>query len=238
MVNLIKNELLILSNRKKYRIFAIILVIITVLTAFFMGTTPYILHSSTNFSFVNYIINISFCSILILCFSIILMSEIFGLEFSKETIDSLFVTPQKKLIILISKLLIVILYIVIQYIGLFILAIILNIFFFQTPINFIEIINIFLARNLLGLLTSIFLSMMIIIFTKSISIATLTPILLYFIGNLVSYYLPHFIKNFYIYTYVGISIKNNNLLWVIFLTIIYLFIFIISSILKFQTNKN
>lgn len=110
--------------------------------------------------------------------------------------------------------------------------------FFQTPINFIEIIHVFLSRNLLGLLISISLSMMIIIFTKSISIATLTPILLYFIGDLVSYDLPNFIRKIYIYSYVSIPIKANNLLWVIFLATLYLLIFIVSSILKFQTNKN
>lgn len=59
------------------------------------------------------------------------MSEIFGLEFNKKTIDSLFVTPQKKITILISKLTIVILYIIVQYIYLFILSIILNICFFK-----------------------------------------------------------------------------------------------------------
>lgn len=232
MINLLKNELTILIHRKKYKIFLIILLAITIISTFLLNTNR-LLHATKNFNFINYIINISFANILILCFSIILTSEIFGLEYNNGTLKNLLVTPNKKTTIFISKIFTVLIYILIQYIILLIFSILLNLLFEKTPFNFSYILGVFINRNLLAIIISVALSTFLINYTKSISIAAITPIILYFIGSELSYSIFSSIRSYFLYSYVNVPIESNQYLHVIILSSIYVIILFALSLIKF-----
>ena len=233
MINLIINELTILLARRKYRIFFYILIAVNILTLFLINNGM-AYHSEKNFDFVNYIINISFANVLILCFSIILTSEIFGLEYTKGTIRNLLVTPTKRFNILLAKFITVIIYAFVQYLIIFIFSIILNLLFEHTEFNLSYILNVFINRNLLALIFSIVICMFLVIYTKSISISSVVAIVMYFIGHILSYSVFNSIRKYYIYTYINIVIPSNEVVHAFILSIMYLLIFIALIIYKFE----
>ena len=236
MINLIINELTILLARKKYKIFFYILIAINILTLFLINNGM-AFHSEKNFDFVNYIINISFANVLILCFSIILTSEIFGLEYTKGTIRNLLVTPIKRFNLLLAKFITIIIYAFIQYLTIFIFSIILNLLFEHTEFNLSYILNVFINRNLLALIFSIVICMFLVIYTKSISISSVVAIVMYFIGHILSYSIFNSIRKYYIYTYINVIIPSNEIVHAFILSIIYLLIFIGLIVYKFEKLK-
>lgn len=236
MYKLLINEFKIILSKKKYLIFYFIILSIAVLTT--IGLNKGLLYHNLNkFDYVNYILNISLANVLILCFCLILSSEIFGYDYNKGTIKNLMMLPIAKINILFSKILTIIIYLISQYVVLFIYAIITNAMFENSNLNFSYIFNYFLQSNLIPIIASILICLFLIIYTKSISISTIIPIVLYFIGNVLSNYLPANVEKFYIYSYFNPNYLIPNETLAIILSLCYIFIFSFLFIYKFKTDQ-
>lgn len=174
-----------------------------------------------DFNLFSYLINESFANILIIGFTMFFTVEI-AMPDNFKKVKEIGLTK-----IITSKLIVIAIMVIIQYIVILIPSLIIALSqqgSANISIGFYGLLN----QSLLGIIISISFSFMIEIVTESKVAAVTIPMIFYMIGNTLSYSTFHGIRNYFIYSYVGNGIDvcrlNTPLTYILAMTIIYIIV--------------
>lgn len=235
MISLVINELINIFGRKKTRVLLILEFILVFICYYFFINSPFVMHLE-KYNFVNYILEGSIASFIIICISVIFTNDIIVSEFSQGTIRQILIRPKSRFEILLAKIITIIILVIVQYLILLIPSLIIGYFVFSV-VNFSSIITNFMNDGFIGIVISVSLTIMIGLITCSTAISVAIPIGLYCIGQTLSYTsVFHSIYKYYIYYYIDypLSLTGQSMLFITFLTFLYFSIFTVISFIIFH----
>lgn len=238
MISLIINELINAFGRKKTQILLILEFILVFICYYFFINSPFILHLEKH-NFINYVLEGSIASFIIVCVSIIFTNDIIVGEFSQGTIRQILIRPKSRFEILLAKMIAIAILVIIQYLILLTPSLIIGYFVFCV-VNFGSIVTHFMNDGFIGILISVSLTIMIGVITCSTAISVAIPIGLYCFGQMLSYTsVFHSIYKYYVYYYVDYPLRytGQSMKFISFVVFSYFIIFTIISFIVFQYRE-